>query len=61
MPLEILSASYLKVDDIEYFKQLPTLKSLDIQDTDVSILKEFIKESTAEIMKLLNSFRKFTF
>jgi len=42
--LETLTASYLEIEDIEHFKDLPQLKSLDLQDTEVLILKEFIKE-----------------
>lgn len=42
--LETLSASYLTIEDITYFKQLTTLKSLNIKNTNATILRQFIKE-----------------
>lgn len=42
--LETLTASYLEVEDIEHFKNLPKLNSLDIQGVDAKIVNEFVKE-----------------
>ena len=42
--LETLIASHLTLDDLEHFKEIPTLKSLDIQDTPLNVQKVFIEK-----------------